>query len=202
MRVLLATHNAHKLFELRALFEGSELEIVSLDAYPDIPEAPEDHDTFEANALQKAHFVHERTGVTVVADDSGIEIEALDWAPGVHSKRFTPEGSDETNNARVLRELEGVANRRARYRCAMAVVIGTQEKVVMGEVYGTIGQDERGEGGFGYDPLFWPDAYPGRTMAEVSLEEKNRISHRARAFSQLPSVLKSLSCAKRPPLGE
>ena len=196
MRVILASHNAHKLYEVRALFNGAGseagVEIIGLDAFPHIPEAPEDHDTFAANALQKAHFVREYTGGVVVADDSGIEIAALDWAPGVYSKRFTPEGSDSSNNARVLRELDGVADRRARYRCVIAVVSDAGEATAHGVCWGEIGDQPRGDGGFGYDPLFWPVDYPGRTMAEVSLEEKNKVSHRARAFGQLPGLLSGL----------
>jgi len=192
MRLLLATHNAHKLIEIRNLFLGTSVEILGLDNYPDIPEAPEDHDTFEANAMQKAQFVFGRTGVATVADDSGIEIAALEWGPGVHSKRFTPEATTASNNARVLQELQGEADRRARYRCALALVTDAGTASADGTCHGNIGEVARGDGGFGYDPLFWPTDYPGRTMAEVSMEEKNRISHRARAFSQLPDLLRQL----------
>lgn len=189
MRIILATSNPHKLLEVKAMLAGTNFEVVGLDAYPELGEIPEDHDTMEANAIQKAEVVFKHTGCPTVADDSGIEIRALDWAPGVYSKRWTPECSDEANNAKLLRELDGVTDRMARYRCAIALITDSGTQTVEGICEGTIGHTGQGSGGFGYDPLFWPKAYAGRTMAEISLEEKNKISHRAAAFAHLPAML-------------
>jgi XTP/dITP diphosphohydrolase len=192
MKIVLATSNPHKLREVQALFAGSELKIVGLDEWPDLPEAPEDEPSFAGNALQKARVVFEQTGLPTVADDSGIEIRALQWAPGVRSKRWTPEGTDDANNAKLLHELAEETDRVARYRCAIGLVTSAGERVAEGSCVGTIGSAPQGSGGFGYDPFFWPDAFPGRTMAEISLQEKNTISHRAEAFRDLPRLVREL----------
>lgn len=204
MRLILATRNAHKLDEIRlalsAAGEGQGIEVESLDGVPGLPdELPETGTTFEENALQKARFLFAATGVAVLADDSGIEVRALDWAPGIYSKRWSAQGTDASNNDRLMNELAGKSDRAARYRCALAVVApgpnGPVEGVVVGEVTGNIGQLPRGEGGFGYDPLFWPDERPGQTMAELTMEDKNSISHRGRALLELPGLLRRLGLA-------
>jgi XTP/dITP diphosphohydrolase len=192
MKIVLATSNPHKLREVQALLASSELEIVGLDQWPDLPEAPEDEPSFAGNALQKARVVFEQIGLPTVADDSGIEIRALQWAPGVRSKRWTPECTDGANNAKLLRELAEKTDRVARYRCAIGLVTSAGERTAEGSCVGTIGSTAQGSGGFGYDPFFWPDAFPGRTMAEVSLQEKNTISHRAEAFKNLPRLVREL----------
>ena len=192
MRIILATSNPHKLSEVQAMMAGTPFKVVGLEDYPELGEIPEDHDTMEGNAIQKATVVFEHTGCPTIADDSGIEIRALDWAPGVYSKRWTIEGSDITNNAKLLRELDGKKDRMARYRCAMAFVSKAGIQTREGTCEGTIGHTAQGDGGFGYDPLFWPKAYPGRTMAEISMKEKNQISHRAQAFAELPKILRAV----------
>lgn len=192
MRIVLATGNAHKLREVQALLEGSGLEIVGLDEWPNLGEVAEDDPTFVGNALQKARHVYAQIGVPTVADDSGIEVRALGWVPGVRSKRWTPEGTDSANNAKLLRELEDKADRMAQYRCAIGLVTASGELTAEGTCTGTIGTEPKGSGGFGYDPYFWPDAFPGQTMAEISLEEKNSISHRAQAFGHLPGLVQTL----------
>jgi XTP/dITP diphosphohydrolase len=192
MRLILASNNAHKIEELRRLFADDTIELLSLDAWPDIPEPPETRDTFAGNALQKAHFVFERTGIMAVADDSGLVVDALGGQPGVRSKRWTPEGTAQSNNARLLAELDGITTRTARFVCAMAVVWSGGERVIEGTCEGRIATAPRGTGGFGYDPLFLPDDRPGQTMAELTGADKNAISHRGRAFSQLPALLASL----------
>lgn len=171
------------------MFADSQWTIVGLEDYPELGEIPEDHNTMVANAIQKAETVFRHTGIPTVADDSGIEVRALDWAPGVISKRWTAEAQDQTNNEKMLRELDGKTDRMAQYRCAIALVTGSGVYTAEGICTGTIGHSPRGTGGFGYDPLFWPDAFPGRTMAEVELTEKNKVSHRANAFAQLPALL-------------
>ena len=189
MKLLFATRNAHKADEVARILAGTGITIETLLDHPDLPEPPETGDTFEANALQKARFVHERTGGLVMADDSGIEVDALGGAPGVHSKRFSDEATAAANNALLLDELEGVDDRTARFRCVLALVGPGFERTCDGRCEGRIGHTLRGDGGFGYDPLFLPDEAPGRTMAELTMDEKNTISHRGRAFRQLPALL-------------
>ncbi len=198
MQLVLATRNAHKVDEIHRILDSAGLtgvDLLSLDRWPDLPDAPEDQPDFEGNALAKARYVYAHTGLPAVADDSGIEVAALGWGPGVHSKRFTPEATAASNNARMLRELDGVSDRRARFRCVLALVGPQGERVASGAVEGRIGDAPRGDAGFGYDPLFWPDEAPGRTMAELSADEKNAISHRGRAFRQLPSLIRTWALA-------
>lgn len=196
MKLLFATTNEHKAYEVRALLAGTGIELLTLRDHPTIPEPPETGDTFEHNALQKARFVYERLGVPVIADDSGLEVDALGGAPGVHSKRFNPDADPASphaaNNALLLRRLAGVSDRRARFRCVLALVADDVATTISGACEGQIHTNARGEAGFGYDPLFLPEELPGRTMAEASLDEKNAISHRGRAFAQLPALLARL----------
>jgi XTP/dITP diphosphohydrolase len=189
MRLVMATRNEHKLREVRQILPG--IEIQALDEA--LGEPPETGDTFEANALEKARYVFARTGLPTIADDSGLEVAALGWAPGVRSKRWTPEATDRANNEKLVASLRGIENRRARYRCAMALVTAHGERTAEGTCWGTIALAPRGAGGFGYDPYFLPDAYPGRTMAEVTAEEKHRVSHRGQAFRVLPHLLHDLA---------
>ena len=193
MRLIFATNNAHKAEEVRRLLIGTGIVLETLDDHPEIPEPPETGDTFVANALQKAYFVFERTGQLCVADDSGLEVDALGGAPGVHSKRFSPEATHAANNALLLHRLAGTPDRSARFRCVLALVGDGVERTVDGRCEGTIATALIGSGGFGYDPLFLPDEAPGRSMAELSMDEKNAISHRGRAFAQLPALLEELS---------
>ncbi len=190
MRILIATRNDHKLHEIRAILADSGMEISDLRSVEGAPEElPETGSTFVDNAIEKARFIYELTGQVAVADDSGIEVDALGGAPGVFSKRFSPEGTDQANNAFLLQKLAGVSDRRARYRCVIAVVGPKGEFVAEGRCEGSIVEGPRGHGGFGYDPYFVPEEFPDRTMAELTLDEKNAISHRGRAFRQLPSLL-------------
>ena len=186
--IVLATRNAHKLAELRQMAPGFE--------WAGLPEAlgdpPETGDTFVANALQKARYAFEQTGALAVADDSGLEVDALNGRPGVWSKRHSPEATDAANNRLLLTELALQLNRRARYRCVLAVGGEGVEQVVHGTCEGVIGTEPRGVGGFGYDPLFHPDAAPGRTMAELTRDEKAAISHRGAAMRALVPILARL----------
>ncbi|MEL6344054.1 MAG: RdgB/HAM1 family non-canonical purine NTP pyrophosphatase [Myxococcota bacterium] len=193
MKIVLASHNAHKLKEIQEILRGSPFEALSLDGFDGLPDdIPEDYDTFEGNALQKARFVFDRIGLTCVADDSGIAVDALNGAPGVHSKRYTPQATAPANNRKLLAELDGVTDRSARFVCVMAVVSAAGERIVRATCEGRIALEPRGDGGFGYDPLFLPEDTPGKTMAELSAAEKNAISHRGRAFAQLPQTLADL----------
>jgi XTP/dITP diphosphohydrolase len=188
VRLVLAPRNPHKLRELGALLEPHELE--SLPADVELP--PENGETFAENALAKARAASEATGSPAVADDSGIEAAALDGAPGVRSARYAGEdATDEQNLAKLLREVPREGDRRVAYVCALAYAeTGAAEHLVEGRCEGTLALEPRGSGGFGYDPAFLPDDDPeGRTMAELSAEEKDAISHRGRAARALLGIL-------------
>lgn len=198
MKLLIATANAHKLIEIRQMLAAAghvAVEVLGLDAFPELPEIPEDEDTFEGNALAKARFAAARTGLLTLADDSGLEVDALGGAPGVRSKRFSPEATAASNNRLLLTRLDGATDRRARFVCALAAVHGGAEAVLRGTCEGAILTAPRGDGGFGYDPLFAPDATPGRAMAELSAAEKNAISHRGNALAQLDGLLAQVGAA-------
>ena len=152
-------------------------------------EIPEEQETLEGNALQKARYLFERTGLDCFADDTGLEVAALNGAPGVHSARYATSGHDFAANMRLLlHNLEGVEDRSARFRTVVALILGGQEYLFEGEVRGTIMQEPAGEGGFGYDPVFRPEGYD-LSFAEMAPEEKNRISHRGRAVAKLAAFL-------------
>ena len=183
MRLLLATHNPHKLREFARLLPGIEL-----DGLPDGALAPEETgDTYAENALIKAYAAARATGRTAIADDSGIEAEALGWAPGVRTARYAGEHATDAENLAKLAE-EAPAGSRARYVCVIAYVDG-EERLFEGRCTGTVAAEPRGTGGFGYDPVFIPDDFPGRTMAELSDGEKDAISHRGRAARALQAWL-------------
>ena len=189
MQLVFATHNAHKADEVRAILAGTGVTVRTLADLGYHEEVPETGSTFIANALQKAHHVHAALGLPCVADDSGLEVDGLGGAPGVHSKRFSPEATAEANNRLLLQKLTPGVDRTARFRCVLALVGVGEDRTADGSCEGRIALSESGEGGFGYDPLFVPDETPGRSMAELTSEEKNAISHRGRAFRQLPALL-------------
>ena len=191
-RIVLASNNPHKLQEIGRMLAASGIELLPLSAFPELPEPPETAPDFEGNALQKARFVYERTGLPALADDSGLEVDALGGAPGVHSKRWTPEAIAETNMVKLKAEMEGKSQRGARFVCALGLVTDKGERAWRGTVEGTIAQERRGEHGFGYDPMFLPEAAPGKTMAELSPAEKDAISHRGQALEGLPEALREL----------
>jgi len=193
--IVLATHNPHKLAEIRALLGSSSLSIVGLPDLAIADDAEETGATFEENALLKAEHAHRRTGQPAIADDSGLEVDALGGRPGVHSRRFTPEATALSNNRALLAALEGVLDRRARFRCVVALVARDVRTTVEGVCAGTIAKEPRGTNGFGYDPLFLPDDAPGQTMAELLPDEKNAISHRGRALRKLAEALVALRVA-------
>jgi XTP/dITP diphosphohydrolase len=185
MKLVIATRNAHKLEEIRAIFDFSNLEVLSAFDFPDIPDVVEDGDTLEANAIKKAVEIATATGYWAMADDSGLEVDALDGAPGVYSARFAGEEcSYEANNEKLLRELSGKEDRSARFRTVIALSDSEGNvQTVEGECPGVIIKELRGSNGFGYDPLFVPDGCT-ETFAELSSKVKNRISHRARALKK------------------
>ena len=194
MKVVLATKNAGKAKEIGRMLEGSGVEIISLEGFPEVELPPETGKTMKENALLKARAAAGATGLPALADDSGLEVDFLGGAPGVYSARYSGEkATDEENWKKLLRELEGVpAERRAaRFRCAIALVgFDAEEHLFEGVFEGLIAEAPRGTGGFGYDPVFFvPEA--GRTAAELAPDEKNRISHRARAIDVLKAFLSS-----------
>jgi XTP/dITP diphosphohydrolase len=188
-RVVVATGNTHKLGEIRAILAGLDVELVSMSGF-DVDEPIEDGDTFEANALIKARACARATGHPALADDSGLEVDALGGAPGVYSARYAGEPSDDgANNAKLMVELSGIApaDRTARFVCAAAIALPDgREYVVRGTMEGHVVDDARGTHGFGYDPHFVSDAAgDGRTNGELTPDEKDAISHRGAAFRAL-----------------
>lgn len=186
MKLLIATHNQHKVTEIRQIFQSPGLELISAADVPGLPQdIDEDADTFEGNALKKARTLCQTSGLWTLADDSGLEVAALNNAPGVHSARYAgPECVSAENNRKLLRELDGVSNRSARFRCAIALCAPDgREWTVDGSCAGHIIDAPRGAAGFGYDPLFVPDGYD-KTFAELGPDTKNRISHRANALKR------------------
>ncbi len=190
MKIIFATNNAHKLSEVRALL-GERYEIVTPRDCGIEEDIPETAATLEGNALQKAHYLKERTGLDCFADDTGLEVEALGGAPGVHSARYATDGHDfEANNRLLLKNLEGEQNRRARFRTVIALLEGDKELLFEGIVEGEIATEESGAEGFGYDPLFRPEGAM-LTFAQMEASEKNAISHRGRAVAKLVEYLNS-----------
>ena len=198
MRLLLATRNAGKLRELRARVQG--LDILSLDDVPPMPEVEETEDTLEGNARLKALAGARATALWTVADDSGLFVDALGGAPGVRSARYAP-GTDADRVDALLRAMERVPDRErgGAFRCVLALASPKGEvRFARGECRGSILRAPRGTGGFGYDPVFLlPEL--GRTMAEISLEEKGRISHRARALDALEPLLRDVAAGELAP---
>ena len=191
MKLLFATNNAHKLAEVQAVL-GPEYELVTPRDCGVTEEIPETQPTLEGNALQKARYLRERTGLDCFADDTGLEVAALDGAPGVRSARYATDGHDfAANNRLLLAHLRGAADRRARFRTVVALLRSGEEHLFEGIVEGRIIECERGCEGFGYDPLFVPDGFD-RTFAEMSADEKNAVSHRARAVRRLADYLHGL----------
>lgn len=184
MKLLIATRNVNKLEEIRAIFAVPSLDFVNMNDYPDMPQVVEDGASFDANAIKKAVAMALATKLWTMADDSGLEVDALDGAPGVYSARYAGEPvSYEANNIKLLKELKNVANRRARFRCAVALSSPAgRARVVEEKCEGLIVDSPRGSNGFGYDPLFMPDGC-NQTFAEMESDVKNRISHRAAALN-------------------
>ncbi|MCX6138356.1 MAG: RdgB/HAM1 family non-canonical purine NTP pyrophosphatase [Ignavibacteriales bacterium] len=196
MKIFLATNNRHKIEEISAILQPAipGLEITTINDYTNFPKVEEDAPTLQGNALLKAHAGYKETGLLTVADDTGLEVFYLALQPGVFSARYAgPEATYADNNTKLLQAMNGVPPRRrnARFRCAVAIVGKGIEKTAEGQIDGFIRESARGSGGFGYDPLFVPAGYD-RTYAELTAEEKNIISHRARAFVQAADMLKGM----------
>jgi len=203
LRLVVATRSAHKLAELRTLLEVPHAELVSLDDLGVEGDVDETGATFEANAALKARHAARTTGLPALADDSGLEVDALDGGPGVRTRRYAGEdATDEQNNTKLLRALDGLSpdRRGARYVCVLALALpaergprgGQPLTVVRGTCRGRIARAPRGSGGFGYDPIFEPSSEPpgGRTLGEWSQEAKNAISHRGAAARRMTPILR------------
>ena len=185
-KIVFATNNAHKLEEVAAML-GDSYEVLSLREIGCDADIPETSDTFAGNAMQKAQYVKAHYGYDCFADDSGLEVDVLDGAPGVYSARYSGGGS-EANMDKLLLNLTGKSERGAQFRTVIALLIGGESRLFEGIVRGSIIEERRGEGGFGYDPIFVPEGYE-HTFAELGSEVKNRISHRAKAVEQLALYL-------------
>ena len=196
LEVIVATRNKGKIREIRDALKGLDLRIYGLSDFPDVPEIEEDGHSFAENALKKARFYAKYFGKLTLADDSGIEVDSLKGLPGVYSARYAGErASSQENNQKLLREIQGVpiSKRGARFKCFIAVKSPDgREAIAEGSCKGRIGFKEKGRRGFGYDPLFILPKY-GKTMAELSLEEKNRVSHRGRALKKIRRIIQSFS---------
>ena len=189
-KIVFATNNEHKLREIRTILHG-ELEVLSLADIGCHTDIPETADTLEGNALIKARFVSDNYGYDCFADDTGLEVEALNGEPGVRTARYAGEDQDSQANMRkLLREMEGKTNRNARFRTAIALIQKGEEHLFSGEVRGIISTEPMGDKGFGYDPVFVPED-TGKTFAQMGEDAKNHISHRARAVAKLIEYLKN-----------
>ena len=188
--IIFATNNAHKLSEVQALL-GDNFHLLTPRDCGITEDIPETAATLDGNASQKSHYLYDRMGKNCFADDTGLEVEALGGEPGVHSARYATDGHDfAANNRLLLKNMEGVKNRRARFRTVISLIIDGEEHLFEGIVEGRIAESESGCEGFGYDPLFIPDGHD-YTFAEMSADEKNAISHRGRAVQKLVTFLKS-----------
>ena len=187
-KLVFATNNSHKLREIKGIL-SQEFDIVSLADINIREEIPEDEDSIEGNAMQKARYIHEKTGLDCFADDTGLEVEALGGAPGVYSARYAGENASfEDNMDKLLDALDGKTQRKASFRTAIALILDKKESVFFGRVDGKILESKTGVGGFGYDPVFLPDGY-SQSFAEIPPDEKNSISHRGRAVEKLVQFL-------------
>jgi XTP/dITP diphosphohydrolase len=193
-RLVIATSNEHKFKEICSILHEPGIKFFSLRDFPEIPAIKETGNSFQANALLKARTVYTHTTTLALADDSGLEVDALQGAPGIYSARYAGYDRDyAANNRKLLQVMEDVPEDRrgAQFRCVVAIVGSGLEEIVVGIVRGKIGYEERGTNGFGYDPLFIPEGF-AETYAEMSEELKNQISHRSIAFKKVRAFLEKI----------
>ena len=192
MKIVFATNNPNKLKEIQSLIP-KEIEIISLNQIGCTEDIPETGDTLEANAFQKAYYIKDNFNYDCFADDTGLEIDELNGAPGVYSARYAgPEKNADANMTKILNELKGKKNRKAKFRTAIALTHNNEEHLFEGEINGHISDVKKGNKGFGYDPIFIPEN-DIRSFAQMSMQEKGAISHRGRAVKKLVAYLKNLS---------
>lgn len=188
MNLVFATNNQHKFIEIRKIL-NADISLLSLNDIHCVDELPETQHTLEGNAQQKASYVYDNFGYNCFADDTGLEIEALNGRPGVYSARYAGQSKDPAENMnKVIRELRNISNRRARFRTVIALIINEKNHLFEGIVNGQILSEKRGTQGFGYDPIFLPDGYEV-SFAQMNLDEKNKISHRGKAVAELVTYL-------------
>lgn len=194
-KLILASRNKHKIAELKETLAGLSIELVSALDFPQLKEVEEDKPTLEGNAIKKARYVFQETGIPALSDDTGLEVDALDGRPGVYSARYAGESAGYQDNVdKLLAELAGVKSkdRKAQFRTIVALVTKDNTHTFEGICRGKILSEQRGEKGFGYDPVFQPEGYE-KTFAELSEDEKNRISHRGRAIQKFYEWLEDYS---------
>ncbi|MEM1321251.1 MAG: non-canonical purine NTP diphosphatase [Bacteroidota bacterium] len=188
-QLVFATANPNKVREVAAMLKDYDLPIVSMKEIGCEDDIPETQDTLEGNALQKARYLRDKYQVDCFAEDTGLEIDSLNGEPGVYTARYAgPERNADANMDLVLQKLQGQDNRQARFRTVFALILDGKEYTFEGKVEGRIGEEKQGEGGFGYDPLFWPEGHTVN-FAQMPLAQKNEISHRGRALQQLKAFL-------------
>lgn len=188
MQIVFASHNLHKIEEIKPEL-SEKIDLISLQSLGYSKELPENADSLEGNALEKAKFIYALYKLNTLADDTGLEVEALDNAPGVFSARYAGNQKDsQANIHKLLNKLQGIKNRKARFRTIIVLIISDNITFFEGIVNGTIINQQKGQGGFGYDSIFQPEGF-NKTFAEMSLQEKNLTSHRARAIQKLTEYL-------------
>lgn len=195
MEILLATHNKNKIIELSNALQELDIKILSLNDFPDLPDVIEDGDTLEYNSLKKAKEIFEYSGITTIADDTGLEVEYLNGEPGVYSARWAGENCTyEDNNRKMLKELAGISvdKRNAVFRCVITLFGDNLHKTTEGVLNGRIIEGFAGTKGFGYDPIFKPEGFDV-TLAEMSLDDKNKISHRGLAVQAMVEIINGLN---------
>ena len=192
MKLVFATNNPHKLRELQQLL-GDQIELLSLDDIGCSEEVPENQETLEGNAAEKAFFIYNKYGYNCFADDTGLEIESLNGEPGVYSARYAGEEKNaQANMSKVLHKMQKIKNRKARFRTVISLIIDGRESQFEGYVDGQIREEKAGSEGFGYDPIFQPDGY-SVSFAEMDADQKNKVSHRGRAVEKLVTHLKTMN---------
>ena len=190
-KLVLASRNKHKIIEMQEILRGLGIEVLSALDFPELEDVDEDQPTLEGNALKKARYVHEQTGLPALSDDTGLEVEALGGAPGVYSARYAGQNVTYQDNVmKLLKELDGVDKRSAQFRTVVALADGDQEYTFEGVCKGEILTEQKGDKGFGYDPVFQPAGYE-LTFAELDALVKNEISHRGRAIQKFVEFLKT-----------
>ncbi len=188
-KLILASRNQHKIEEMKQLVSDLGIEVFSALDFPELEEVEEDQSTLAGNALKKARYVHQQTGIAALADDTGLEVDSLDGAPGVYSARYAGEDVTYQDNVlKLLSEMKEKSDRTAQFRTVVALVVGDQEFTFEGVCKGEIIREQRGEKGFGYDPVFLPEGFE-KTFAELDSDTKNEISHRGRAVQRFLEFL-------------
>lgn len=191
MKLIFATQNKNKIEEIKPGL-NPQVELIDLEDLGFKEDVPENADTLEGNALEKAKFIYSKFHTDTISDDTGLEVESLNGEPGIYSARYAGESKDSDNNIdKLLHNLKGKPNRKARFKTVIALILDQKEYVFEGIVEGEITENKKGEMGFGYDPIFQPTGY-NKTFAEMTLEEKNEISHRARALKKLTAFLNEM----------